>query len=279
MKVQQDNNGFFKAYIPLKKGEDGKIAIFTKKVGDKTVKFLRGEATNTKVDKADERVNKSFILKMKDSILGVNVFAEHEHHLEKTLGFIEGVGNESEDSLILDTALEDADDNELVKKIVNKIEHGTKLFYSIAGKVTKAVKKFDKGAGKVIKDLLDGEIYEVSITALPEGNVDFLRPIMKSMNDFLEEYGHNDGIDDEELQKTLTEMVASKEVDRKIWDLFYAFRESIYKITNDNDLKPKDKKNKIMKLAKEYASGIENLSSELAKLTETIENELTVVTT
>ena len=91
---KSDGCGTFKAFVPLKTGKDGKVQIFEKSVKDsdgneKKVKFLRGEASNTNIDKALERVSPAFIKKMKDTVKGKNVFLEHEHHLLKTVGYVD----------------------------------------------------------------------------------------------------------------------------------------------------------------------------------------------
>lgn len=108
------DKGFFKALIPLNQ-KDGHIEILEKKAGDKTIKYLRGIATNTQVDKEDERMSKSFVDKIKQQILGLNVFVEHEHSIEKTVGYVDEVIDDG-DNVIVDTALEDESENELVKK-------------------------------------------------------------------------------------------------------------------------------------------------------------------
>lgn len=283
-----ESEGFFKAYIPLKEQNGSAIIVKTEGEGDNAVKsyFLVGEASNTKVDKASDRVTKAFIEKMAGSVSGLNVFAEHEHHIENTLGFIDSATAKAlndGDSLEISTALEPPTENSLVDSILKKMAHGTKMFYSIAGRITKAVRSFDEELQSTVRDLIDGEIYEISLTALPEGNVDFVGAVTKSMNSFISKAKDSDiiVIEDEsgdnlveKITKTLAEMVQSNKIDDQIYDLFYAFRNAIYKITYDSDLTADQKKAKIMEIAGEYGDQVEALSAILADLAAEIEESL-----
>lgn len=281
---QTSDKGFFKSFIPLIQVEGS--FIVEKTVDDVKKKYLIGEASNTNVDKGDDRMSKSFIEKMASSIIGLNVFAEHEHSFDKTVGYISNAFVKG-DSLVVETALEDEEDNAIVKSILKKINHGTKIFYSVAGRITKAVKRFDEDIKKTVRELMDGEIYETSITALPEGNVDFVQPIMKSMNNLLKSINENGELENSEdnednevtqtvenVTKALVEMLQSSNLEEQIYDLFYAFRNAVYRVTNDNDLTPADKKSRIMSLAGEYSGQVETLSGQLADLAEKIESDL-----
>lgn len=198
----EDEKGIFKTNIPLSI-EDGKVKIIEKTIGDRKVKYLTGEATNNLVDKADERVAKSFMDKMKKSMKGINVFIEHDHHLDNTVGYVDSVDG-TNSNVIVTTALENENKNKIVKSILDKMEHGTKMFYSIWGKITKASKTFDENLQKNVRELIDGEIYEVSITALPEGDVGFLEPISKALDDLINE----DEEDLDDFEEGISEEIA-----------------------------------------------------------------------
>jgi hypothetical protein len=278
--INKTDQGDFKAYVPLETGVDGKVKIFEKSVKDgdeeRKVKFLRGEASNTKIDKALERVSPQFIKKMRDTVKGRNVFVEHEHHLLKTVGFVDETDGNN-DSFIATTALEPEDDNLLVKALLSKIKHGTKLFYSIAGKITKATKQFVEDVNAEVTELIDGEVYELSFTALPEGNVGFVEPIMKSFKELLKNKNlTNDEIITltEKTMKTLDEMVQRSGIEEDLSNLFWSFRSAVSRITYDSDLTPAKKKDKIISLSEEYGQKVEKLATEVAELTEEIESEL-----
>lgn len=284
--------GLFKSFIPLIKQNDSFVISKANDDSESKNFFFLGEASNTNVDKGDDRMSKNFIKSMKTQLIGLNVFAEHEHDIEKTLGYVSDVSG-NENNVIVETALENPDENNLVEKILKKAAHGTKFFYSVLGRITKASKKMDSTLNKMVREIEDGEIYEVSITALPEGNVSFAQPIMKSFKNFMKSYetedeinsdtadiedDGNDDYDDNDIVKALQEMVDSDEVKEQLYNLFYAFRSAIYDITHNEALKPSEKKEKIMSLAVEYSTQVETLSTELATLVEKINEDLGIAT-
>jgi hypothetical protein len=300
-----DDKGLFKAFIPLVQKNGTFVIEKSNGDGQPNSYYLVGEASNTKIDKADDRMSKNFIKSMRKQMIGLNVFAEHEHDIEKTLGYVSNTDG-NDDMVVVETALENPLENTLVDKILKKINHGTKIFYSVAGKITKAYKKVDETINKTVREIEDGIIYEVSLTALPEGDVSFVAPIMKSFDLFMKDSDANDPDEDEDetdetdeefendpdedetdeefeddiiedvskISKALKEMIQSNDINEQIYNMFYAFRSAIYDITNNSDLTPEEKKNKIMSLAGEYAEQIEMLSSELATLAQTIDEQL-----
>lgn len=283
------DKGIFKTYIPLNQ-KDGIVDVLEKKIGGdngSTVKYLRGTATNTGVDKEDERMSKSFVGKIKKNIVGLNVFWEHEHSIDKTLGFVDDVDGD-DDNVVIDTALENEGDNELVKKILNKIKHGTKIGYSIGGKITKAKKFFDESLKKWITEIEDGEIFEVSLTAMPAADGTWAVPIQKSLHELMEQTeiktqidiidAENESNEDSEcvkmITKSLNDMVEANKVSEQIWNLFYAFREALYKIVEEDELTPADKKAKIDQHSAEFSAAIETLSTKLVNYLDNIEMDL-----
>lgn len=377
---KENNKGFFKSFIPLS-SENDKIKIFEKQVGGKTVKYLRGVATNTLVDKEDERMSKNFVSKIKSTAMGLNVFSEHEHSIDKTVGFIDDVGGD-ENNVVIDTALEDENDNAIVKSVLKKIEHGTKIGYSIGGKILKAKKVFDESLQKWVNEIDDGEIYEVSLTAMPAGEGTWVEPIMKSLKEFVQENGE-DEIDEEfdkalthnsktldnepawstvnktslprqafadkgdpklkstwkyphhwvtggnmylhkgglnaawaaangarsgvqassavkehlqkhrkalgmkkgnnfenideikkHLNKALDEMMQENQIKDDLWDLFYAFRQSMYQIVESDKLTPAQKKQNIINISQEFGTKVEELSGKIIELTTAVEEQL-----
>lgn len=287
------DKGFFKSFIQLNQ-KDGHIDILEKSVGGKTVKFLRGVATNTEVDKEDERMSKSFVNKIKSQILGLNVFVEHEHSIEKTVGYVDEVIDDGSDNVIVDTALEDADENPMVKSILNKIKHGTKIGYSVGGRISKAKKIWDDVKKKTITEIEDGDIFELTLTALPAGVETWTTPIRKSLKDLFdqpeikkqlqEDESENENstteVSDEEFVKKFTkaldEMVQANNLQNDMWDIFYSFRQAIYSILETDELNPTQKKEKIMALSNEFAVKVEQFASKIADLMAAIEEQIGV---
>jgi len=196
------DKGLFKVFIPFDQ-ENGMAKILEKEVDGKVKKFLHGIASNTTVDREDERISKQFIKKMQQTALGLTVFSEHEHKIEKTIGYIDDTGGDEDNFEIL-TALEpefepenNPTGNEVVTNILNKLDHGIKLGYSVGGKVTKAHKVFDEKAQRDVRELVDGDVYEVSVTAMPSAYGTWVTPIIKSMNEFIDEDVEVDEIEEE----------------------------------------------------------------------------------
>lgn len=274
--INDGDGGEFTAYVPLSLNKDGQVNIIEKSIGEgdskKIIKYVRGEASNNNVDKANERVSKSFLKKMASTLVGLNVFMEHEHHLTKTLGFIDAA-EYGDSATTIDTALEDESKNPLVKMILDKMSHGTKMFYSIAGKITKAVKGFDESLQKDVTELEDGEIWEVSITALPEGNVNYISGLQKSLKNFVKMINDNES-PEESISKALTEMVQSSEAHTMLSDFYWAFKDAIWNVIYNTDLTPEEKKNKILAVSDEFSNKVEELSVKIAELANQIDSEL-----
>ena len=257
-------NYTFKTWMPLEK--NGNSIILKKQIGDKEISFIRGSASNTVLDKQDEIVTTEFINKMKNSALGLNVFYEHNHSIESTVGFIEEIsGNEK--NFIVDTALESEDDNPFVKMMLKKIDHGIKIGYSIGGRITKARVRYDEDLKKNVKELLDGEIYEVSVTAMPAWNDNWVEPIIKSMADFFED-------SENKTEKVLDEIDAVSKLKRMLYDYFYSLQEAIYNIMLSEELSPSDKRNKINQVSQEFAGKIEELSNQIELLLNEINTQM-----
>jgi hypothetical protein len=295
---QSDSDGLFTSYIPLVQ-QNGSFVI-QKSVGEgegasKNFFFI-GEASNTNVDKGDDRMSKNFIQSMKKQLIGLNVFAEHEHDIEKTLGYVSATDG-TDDSVTVETALENPEENSLVKSILKKAAHGTKFYYSVLGRITKAYKKKDEILNKTIREIDDGEIYEVSITALPEGNVSFAMPIMKSFKSLMKNIDiNNDGDDDndnsddtgddfgendedvtDQFTKALEEMMENNKIRDDMWNLFYSFTNAIREIAENDSLEPAVKKEKIMNLSAEYSDKVESMSNTIADLVQKINEDLGVL--
>ena len=283
--------GIFKTWIPFDFEEDGKVAIHEKNIGGKKRKYFHGQASNTQIDKENERVSPSFIKKMKDTALGMNVFAEHQHTIEKTLGFVEEVGG-SGDVFEAYTLLEPEEDNELVKTILTKIGNGIKFGYSVGGRVTKVSKSTDDD-GKQYVSLDDGDLYELSVTPMPAGKDTWVTPLVKSMREVIDEREDWSGeIEDKEetgvnkvvlkddqngsgegILKALKEMMESEDIKDQIYRMFWSFQRAIRQVI-DGDLEPAAKKAKIKKVSAEFGGEIESLSGKLAALVQKIEEQL-----
>jgi len=303
------DKGIFKAWIPLEY-EGGTLKIVEKEVtlakgaDPVTRKFLSGVASNTQIDKEDERVSANFIKKMRETAIGLNVFLEHEHTLDKTLGTVSASGGD-ENNFTAETMLEPEEDNEHVAKVLRKSANGIKLGYSIGGRVTHLTKGVEDGKNFV--NLEDGDLFELSITPMPAGNGTWVQTIAKSMKELVKEYEEHENkdkldekseshvtekgiaelatsltellttpnLDSSDFSKALEEMVQVDEIRDQMFDFWWAFREAIHFITFNEDLTPDQKGDKIQAYAQEFADKIVELTSTLADLVETIDEAIT----
>lgn len=305
------DKGYFKTWIPFDY-ENGRLKIIEKDainiikdVDGKPVKrkYLTGVASNTVIDKENERVSPFFIKKMQETALGLNVFLEHEHTLNKTLGVISAAGGD-ENNFVAETMLEPEEDNENVVQLLKKAANGIKLGYSIGGRAT-SITKGTTEDGKDFIQLDDGDLFELSVTPMPAGNGTWITPIIKCMKEFVKEYeeheaaGHDGGISKtivtedgvsemainftelltknlgkEDFSKALAEMVQVDEIRDQMFDFWWAFREAIHFITFNEDLTPEQKGEKIKAYAEEFSAKIVELTSTMADLVETIDEAI-----
>jgi HK97 family phage prohead protease len=159
----------FEFYLPLKKN-----------IADSD---LLGIASTTSVDRDDERMSENALRMMVADIkrLGVNLFEDHEHGWQHTLGVIhdaELVNKQVQVKIRLD----DATTNPKVPALLNKLKKGIRLGLSVGGKVT--AEKWERVNDKRIK-IIDGvKLYEVSVVGIPSNADSFVsipQAIMKNM--------------------------------------------------------------------------------------------------
>jgi len=137
--------------------------------------FLTGIASTTSVDRDDERMSDEALRMMVDDIKrqGVNLFSDHEHQWENTLGVInqaELVNNQVQVGITLD----DVSTNPKVPMLLNKLHKGIKLGLSVGGNVVSNKWEYSKELNKKIKVLDKVKIYEVSIVGIPSNPESFL---------------------------------------------------------------------------------------------------------
>ena len=143
----------FKFYIPLTKSTDEEIT---------------GIASTTSVDRDDERMSTDALRSMAADInrLGVNLFGNHEHSWENTLGVVTA-GTVSGDQLSVRFRLDDPSTNPKIPMLLNKLARGIRLGLSVGGHVTKTRKEYSKELGKNVKVIDDVRLYEISVVGIP----------------------------------------------------------------------------------------------------------------
>lgn len=136
---------------------------------------LTGIASAISVDKDDERMSEEALRTMVTDIktLGVNLFGNHEHNWENTLGVIKQadlINNQVQIGITLD----DPNTNPKIPMLLNKLGKGIKLGLSVGGNVLSYKWEYDKNLNKKIKVLDKVKIYEVSVVGIPSNSDSFL---------------------------------------------------------------------------------------------------------
>ena len=151
----------FNFYIPLQKNTDGDN--------------LTGIASTLSLDRDSEKMSLTALKEMERDIktLGVNLFGNHEHNWENTLGVIKEASL-NEGNLFVEVTLDDANTNPKIPMLLNKLNRGIKLGLSVGGQVMKEKWEYDKAANKKVK-VIDGvRLYEVSVVGIPSNADSFL---------------------------------------------------------------------------------------------------------
>lgn len=153
----------FNFYIPLQK--DFSINNDT----------LTGVASTISLDRDGERMSEKALADMQRDIMsvGVNLFGNHEHSWENTLGSIKDA-TVSNNQLGIKVQLDDPTTNQKIPMLLNKLKRGIKLGLSIGGKTTSEKWEYNKELGKKIK-VIDGvRLYEVSVVGIPSNSDSFI---------------------------------------------------------------------------------------------------------
>jgi HK97 family phage prohead protease len=124
------------------------------------------------------------LIEMQNEIMakGVNLFGNHEHTWENTLGIIKEAKVEDHE-LKVGITMDNPLTNPKVDMLMNKIARGIKLGLSVGGAVTK--ERWTQEEGKRIK-VIDGvRLYEISVVGIPSNTEAFLsmpQAISKCLN-------------------------------------------------------------------------------------------------
>jgi HK97 family phage prohead protease len=150
----------FNFYIPLQK-----------QAGD----WLSGVASTISVDRDSERMSEKALQDMQQQILsgGVNLFGNHEHGWENTLGIIKKA-ELNNNQLGIKIFLDNPKTNPKIEMLLEKLKRGINLGLSVGGAVTKERDEYNKEAGKKVK-VIDGvRLYEISVVGIPSNADAFL---------------------------------------------------------------------------------------------------------
>jgi hypothetical protein len=185
--VEENFNKEFEFFVPLKNiGKDidkgSKCFILEKAIGESKSLFTTGIAATTHVDRDEERFSEEFIAKMQSSAVGLPLFVNSHSpkSLDDTVGVIVKSGGDK-NNLEIEAKLESPDNNDNVKKVINKMDMGIPYGYSVGGRVTKAYREFDKKIGKEVVVLADGQLHHILLTNQPANPNTMAEAVAKSM--------------------------------------------------------------------------------------------------
>lgn len=253
--------GYFKANMDA--------TIRKAKRNGKTVYYIEGKASDTSIDLEDDRMGPEFIKTMQETAVGLNLYLDHDHSLDKTIGVITEAGGD-EDNFFIKARLEDPEKNEDVAKIISKQEIGINIGFSIGGRILKAVKQHIEELGRSVRMIVKGILAEVSVTTMP-ANINALGAelsMAKSLTKALDDL-ENEGIfdpDSGEILKILEEVFEMDQVRRALNNLTWSFIDLNMDIVYSDDLTPEQKSEKILQVAIEFAEVVSSLSTKLADL-------------
>lgn len=164
----------FNIIIPLKKN-----------AGDSQ---LTGVASTTSIDRDGERMSDTALKMMVEDIktVGVNLFGNHSHEWENTLGVIKNARLNSNNQVEVDITLDDATTNPKIPALLNKLKRGINLGLSVGGNVESTKEEYSKTLGRKVKILDKVKIYEISIVGIPsnaDAYVSIPQAIAKSMSE------------------------------------------------------------------------------------------------
>lgn len=152
----------FNIIIPLKKN-----------AGDS---MLTGVASTTSIDRDGERMSDKALQMMVEDIkaVGVNLFGNHSHEWENTLGVIKNARLNSANQVEVDITLDDATTNPKIPALLNKLKRGINLGLSVGGNVESTKEEYSKTLGRKVKVLDKVHIYEISVVGIPSNADSFL---------------------------------------------------------------------------------------------------------
>ena len=231
--------------------------------------YIEGKASDTSIDLEDDQMSSEFVQKMQDTAEGLNMYVDHDHSLDKTVGVIvKSSGDENE--FFIKGRLESPETNPHVQSIINKGEAGIKLAFSIGGRILKATKRHSEEIGRTVRQIKDGILCEISVTTMPANintgaQVSLAKSMSKALDD-LEDEGIFDSDIDDEFEKILSEMFELDQIQRAIYNLTWTYIDLIYKIVNKDDMDGAAKKDKIKQISDEFADTVEKISDRMADL-------------
>lgn len=142
-------------------------------------KMIRGIASDDRIDRQGERFSSKAVQKMVDTAKQyLTLFSNHDHSWEDTLGHVVGA-EMANGSFKVECELESDTAEPRVEKLWNKLMSGTRLAFSIGGRVLHSF--VEEVNGVQVRVLDDLELLELSVVGIPANPRTFVEAIAKSL--------------------------------------------------------------------------------------------------
>jgi hypothetical protein len=224
--------------------------------------YMHGVTSDTSIDLEGDSLSEEFLKKASGEIVGMTVFYEHSHSIEDTIGFIsEAEYNSVKKELHIEVELENPEDNAHVERILKKSKNKIKIGFSVFGSIENAIVKIsDKG--KPYRQIIDGNIYEVSATAFPANRNAVASVISKSLDDYFKKKDGN--ISNEKIEKgLLLDKLQERILRDAMHNLYYAYSDMLYDVIHSNYLSNEEKTTIVNSIAEEFVMLFYSFISEL----------------
>jgi phage head maturation protease len=171
----------FSFVMPLQKSET------VNSIDGSEENYLEGVASTLDVDRDTERMSEKALFKMQTDVLtqGVNLYGNHQHDWENTLGSITNAEITPDKQFKVKVLLDDKATNPKIPMLLSKIKRGIRLGLSVGGQVLNTKTEFDKALGKKVTIIDDLELFEISVVGVPSNkytNLSIPKAIAKCLN-------------------------------------------------------------------------------------------------
>jgi len=159
----------------------GQVEIFTKQDGQgNEMRFLRGVASDDKIDRHGERFSKNALARMAETAkANLTLFGDHFHSWENTLGRVVEAAINPQGQFEVVFQLEGEEAQPKIRQLWAKLKGKTKLALSVGGRILKTF--IEDAGGRQVRVLDDIELLEVSIVGIPANPRTWVEAIVKSL--------------------------------------------------------------------------------------------------
>ncbi|OGH60558.1 MAG: hypothetical protein A3G34_10515 [Candidatus Lindowbacteria bacterium RIFCSPLOWO2_12_FULL_62_27] len=159
----------------------GQVEIFTKQDEQgNELRFLRGVASDDKIDRHGERFSKNALARMAETAkANLTLFGDHFHSWENTLGRAVEAAINPQGQFEVVFQLEGEEAQPKIRQLWAKLKGKTKLALSVGGRILKTF--IEDTGGRQVRVLDDIELLEVSIVGIPANPRTWVEAIVKSL--------------------------------------------------------------------------------------------------